>query len=108
MTTTVYGIKTCSSTRKALKSLELQKAKAIYHDFRVEGVPPRTLKEWIGALGWEALLNKRSDTWRALAAEEKTNLDAARAEALMLKYPTLIKRPVIVKGGKITLGVPQV
>ncbi|XAO72229.1 MAG: ArsC/Spx/MgsR family protein [Acetobacteraceae bacterium] len=51
------------------------------------------------------LLNRRGTTFRGLAEGEKAQLDAARARALMLKYPSLIKRPVLESGqGGMTVG----
>ena len=99
----VYGLKNCDTTRKAVKLFEKAGRPVEFHDIREE-LPPRTLKEWIKALGWEALLNRRSTTWRQLSDAEKTDLNAAKAEALMKKYPTLIKRPVVSKDKSLELG----
>ncbi|MEE8659863.1 hypothetical protein CGLAMM_00730 [Acetobacteraceae bacterium EV16G] len=50
-------------------------------------------------------MNRRGTTFRGLAEGEKAELDAARAKALMLKYPSLIKRPVLEHGtGDVTVG----
>ena len=39
-------------------------------------------------------INKRSKTWRELSAEEK-DYDANSARQLILKHPTLLKRPLL-------------
>ena len=48
---TVYGIKTCSTCRKAMKWLEAEGIDARFHDVRADGLDARRLDAWIGALG---------------------------------------------------------
>lgn len=91
---TVYGIKTCDTCRKAMKWLTAEGIEARFHDFRADGLDPKALDGWIGALGLDAVLNRRGTTWRKLPAERTENVDDAGARALMLEYPALIKRPV--------------
>jgi arsenate reductase (glutaredoxin) len=50
------------------------------------------------------VLNKSSTTWRELPDGEKTDVDAKKAVALLLVNPTLVKRPVLDLGGKLSLG----
>lgn len=91
---TVYGIKTCDTVRKALKWLDAQGIKHTFHDFRADGLTTDQVRHWVDALGWESVLNKRSTTWKQLPDDDKIDLDAARAVALMAAHPTLVKRPV--------------
>jgi arsenate reductase len=49
------------------------------------------------------LINKRSTTYRTLTEIEKDNVDYE----LILKYPTLIKRPVIIRDEKIMVGFSE-
>ena len=53
----------------------------------------------------EALLNRRSTTWRELPEAEKAGLDAAAAARLLERHPTLIKRPVIEAGDVLIVGL---
>ena len=62
------------------------------------------LDRWIGVLGWEALLNRRSTTWRALPAAAKEGLEPAGARRLLLDNPILVKRPVIALGDLLLVG----
>jgi Spx/MgsR family transcriptional regulator len=101
---TVYGLKACDTCRKALRWLEAAGMQARLHDLRADGLDEAMLSDWLETLGWEALLNRRSTTWRSLSAEERDPLDEARAKSLMLAHPTLVKRPVFDIGGIYRVG----
>ena len=91
----LYGLKTCDTCRKALKSLP----NATFVDVRAEGVPEAVLKSAHTRFG-AALLNTRSTTWRGL-----DDADRARNPLELLKdHPTLMKRPLIVDGDQMYLG----
>ncbi|MDE0649531.1 MAG: arsenate reductase [Gammaproteobacteria bacterium] len=100
---TVYGLKSCDACRKARKALADRGHR--FHDLREDGLDAAMLDRWIGAVGWEARLNRRSTTWRALDEAEKAELDAGRARGLMLAHPALVKRPVIDDGGAVRVGL---
>jgi Spx/MgsR family transcriptional regulator len=92
----VYGIVNCDTVKKARRWLDAEGIEHRFHDLRRDGLPPARLDAWIAALGWEALLNRKGTTWRALDAVQREAVnDAASARALMLGRPTLIRRPVI-------------
>jgi Spx/MgsR family transcriptional regulator len=97
---TVYGLKNCDTCRKAMKWLQAEGIDARLHDFRADGLDAADLDRWIGAAGIDTLLNKRGTTWRKLPASETENADDAKARALMLEHPALIKRPVFYLGGR--------
>ncbi|MDG2242981.1 MAG: arsenate reductase [Rhodospirillaceae bacterium] len=101
---TVVGIKSCDTCRKVLAWLASENLDHSYHDLRVDGLDSGQLARWFKACGWEALLNRRSATWRTLSDAEKSDLTAKKAEALMLAHPTLIKRPVFEVGGNVYIG----
>ena len=91
----IYGIKTCDSCKKALKALP----EAQFQDIRAEPLTRDQLALFLSEFG-DALLNTRSTTWRGLD-------EAARMAApidLLLSHPTLMKRPVITDGTRMTLG----
>ena len=100
---TVYGLRNCDACRRALKALAGTEHR--FHDLRADGLEPALLSRWVRELGWEALLNRRSTTWRGLAEDDRSGLDAARAEVLMLAHPTLVKRPVIDDGETVRIGL---
>ncbi|MHA6645940.1 ArsC family reductase [Mesorhizobium sp. A623] len=104
MSITLYGIPNCDTIKKARVWLEGHAVAYVFHDYRVQGLEPERLQQWIGKLGWEVLLNKASTTFRALPDSDKQNLDADKAKALMLAHPTMIKRPVLDLGDRILVG----
>lgn len=104
MTLTIYHLKTCDSCRKAIKAVKAAGHNPTLIDVRADGIPADKLQEIINSVGWEALLNTRSTTWRGLNDTDKADMNEGKAAALMRAHPTLIKRPVIDTGLKITLG----
>ena len=107
MMVTLYGISNCDTVRKARTWLEAHHVAYTYHDSRTDGLTPETLREWIDAIGWEQLLNRRSRSWKELPEDERTAIDEAKAQRLMLGNPTLIKRPVVIDGSRIITGFSE-
>ena len=103
MSLTVYHLKTCDTCRKAIKALRDSHTLNLV-DVRADGVPDAAIKDWISVVGYGAILNTRSTTWRGLSEGEKANIDADKALSLLSAHPTLIKRPVITDGDILTIG----
>ncbi|KUJ85596.1 arsenate reductase [Ruegeria marisrubri] len=91
----LFGLKTCDTCRKALKSLP----EAEFVDVRSDGVPEEVMQRALRLFG-QALLNTRSTTWRGLdpAERERSPLE------LLAENPTLMKRPLIESEGELYLG----
>ena len=104
---TIYGIASCDSCRSARRWFEQADRAAEFHDLRVDGCDRALLQRWVGAVGWEALLNRRSITWRKIPEVDRMGLTEAKAIRLMLDYPTLIRRPVIEQPGRVVVGVDE-
>lgn len=104
---TVYGIKNCDTVKKARKWLEAQGIDYQFHDFREDGLDKKELNNWVEQLGWEAIVNKRSTTWRNLSDKEKDISAKSQAIKLLLDNPTLIKRPVVVKNKTVLVGFKE-
>lgn len=100
----VFGLKNCDTCRKARKWLDAEGAEYSFHDVRADGLSAADLNSWVRALGWETLLNRRGTTWRGLPEDVKDGVDEAKATALMLEHPALVKRPVFDLGGQYILG----
>ena len=95
MTITLYGIRNCDTMKKARAWLDARGVAYAFHDYKVAGIDAATLGAWATSVGWEKLLNRAGTTFRALADADKADLDEAKAIALMVASPSLIKRPVL-------------
>jgi len=103
-TITLYGLGSCDTTRAARKWLAANGVVHSFHDVREDGLTRALVEGWVKALGWEKVLNKASTTWRELPEKEKASADGNKAVALLLAHPTLVKRPVLDRGGELLLG----
>jgi arsenate reductase (glutaredoxin) len=102
--TKIYGIKACDTMKKARDWLDKAGVAYAFHDYKTHGVERAHLEKWAKVVGWEVLLNKAGTTFRKLPDADKANIDAAKAIALMLAQPSMIKRPVLEHGDKIIVG----
>lgn len=101
----VYGIPNCGSVKKALQSLREQEVDVVFHDFKKHGINPQLLDEWMESSAQDLLLNRKGTTWRQLDDSLKSKADTPEGlKALLLEYPTLIKRPVVELDGSISVG----
>jgi len=105
--TTLVGIKNCDSVKKARKWLEGHGVAYTFHDLREQGLERAELEQWLDAVGWETLLNRRSTSWKQLSEAERSDVERDKALALMLANPTLIKRPVLINGKTIRAGFKE-
>lgn len=99
-----YGIPNCDTVRKARAWLDQRKIAYVFHDYKKEGADPARLNQWSDAAGWEALLNRRGTTFRALPDADKADIDRAKALRLMEAHPSLIKRPVVEHEAGVLVG----
>lgn len=101
---TMYGIANCDTIRKARRWLDENGIEYRFHDYRKDGIDTAQLQAWSAEFGWEKLLNRRGTTWRKLSDAEREGLNRERAIALLLKYPAMIKRPLLDTGSQRLLG----
>lgn len=105
MTVTIYGIKNCDTMKKARAWLDKQGVAYDFHDYKTAGIDRKRLEGWAKKVGWETLLNRAGTTFRKLPDADKEGIDAAKAIALMLAEPSMIKRPVLdLGGGRLLVG----
>jgi len=104
MKITLHGIKNCDTMKKARAWLEEAGIAHHFHDYKTAGITPAMLQAWVRKAGWEALLNRAGTTFRKLPEDQKQGLDEARAMALMLAQPSMIKRPVLTHGDGLIIG----
>lgn len=100
----LYGIKNCDTVKKARKWLDDNGIGYQFNDYRVDGLTAQQLQQFSVNLGWSSMLNRSSTSWRQLSKEQQADLDEAKALALMLEMPTLIKRPILDTGNQLLLG----
>ena len=106
MATTLYGITSCDTVKKARAWLAGHGVDYAFHDFRKQGVPADRLDAWMRTPAAAKLLNRQGTTWRKLDTSTQAGADnAAGARALMLAQPSVIKRPVVEwADGTVTVG----
>lgn len=100
----LYGIKNCDTMKKARLWLDDHGIEYAFHDYKASGVEEGALHQWVAQVGWETLLNRSGTTFRKLPENEKENLTERKAIALMLRQPSMIKRPVLAIGAKLIVG----
>ena len=96
----IYGIRNCDTVKKALKYLIYKDIPHQYIDLRIDSISEYEFTTMLDVIGLEVLINKRSTTFRSLTEYEKNNINYE----LVLKFPTLIKRPVLVQDKRIMVG----
>jgi arsenate reductase len=102
--TTIYGIKACDTMKKARAWLDERGVAYGFHDYKAAGIDAARLKRWTGEVGWETLLNRSGTTFRGLPEADKQGLDEAKAIALMVRQPSMIKRPVLETDNGLLVG----
>lgn len=109
MTLKLYGLSKCSTCQKAIDWLDEHKIKHSFSDVKDLPVTKDQVAAWSKALGgWEKMINKAGYTWRGLPPEKTTNLTEAKAVALAVDNPSLIRRPLIEhKDGSVTVGLSK-
>ena len=97
MTITIYGIKSCSTMKKAFTKLDELGVSYDFHDYKKQGIDKATLQHWVNQLGIDKVLNKRGTTWRKLTDEQKQAADnnVNNAIDLLVENTSMIKRPIV-------------
>ena len=95
----IYGLKNCDKCRLASKTLLNSGQEVSFIDVRSDGISLKLLENFYSIFGVE-LVNKRSTTWRSLSLSEQKQ-DPIE---LLIKYPALMKRPIISYNDKFELG----
>ena len=104
MTVTVFGIANCDTVKKARHWLDAAGVAYAFRDYKKAGIDAITLNRWADSVGWEPLLNRAGTTFRKLGDADKADIDRAKAIALMVANPSMIKRPVVEGTGPLLVG----
>ncbi len=102
----VYGIKNCSSMKKAFDLLSELGLTYEFHDYKKQGIDPDTVKIWLDQLGADVVLNKKGTTWRKLSPAEQDAALATEAGLIdaLTTQNSLIKRPIIASDHTFVVG----
>jgi arsenate reductase (glutaredoxin) len=95
MSITIFGIKNCDTMKKARTWLENAGILHAFHDYKVSAIDEKSLRRFCAALTWDKVLNRSGTTFRKLPEAEKADINEAKAIALMLALPSMIKRPIL-------------
>ena len=97
MTLTIYGIKSCSTMKKAFTKLDELGVSYNFHDYKKKGIDKETIQRWVDSLGIDKVLNKRGTTWRKLEDTQKQAAEANLDNAinLLVENTSMIKRPIV-------------
>lgn len=95
----LYGIPTCDTCKKALKALAAGGHDVTFRDIRATPLSDAERGELLAEFG-DALINRKSTTWRGLSDW----LRNSEADAQLAAHPTLMKRPVIRDATRWYLG----
>lgn len=104
MTVILHGIKNCDTMKKAVAWLDSHAVAYAFHDYKKVAPTKAQLEKWCRAAGWEKVLNRAGPTFRKLPDAAKENLSEAKAIALMLSNPSMIKRPILETGTRLEIG----
>lgn len=97
MTITIYGIKSCSTMKKAFNKLDELGVSYEFHDYKKQGIDRQSVQRWVDELGIDKVLSKRGTTWRKLDDSQKLAADASANHAikLLVENTSMIKRPMV-------------
>jgi arsenate reductase (glutaredoxin) len=96
----------CTTCEKAQKFMENRGYQIEYRDLWKHPLSVAELEKLIGPRDHTEFLNKRSEAYREknLAEKPPTRREAIR---MMANEPRLIRRPVVVAGGRVVVGFDE-
>jgi len=109
MTLKVYGLNKCSTCQKARTWLDENDLAHSFSDVKEVPLDSAQVSRWSSALGgWEKMINRAGYTWRGLSPADTANLTERKAVALVLRNPSLFRRPLIEHAdGSVTVGFSE-
>lgn len=105
----VFGLSKCSTCQKAMAWFDDNKIGYSFNDVKESPIDAAQVAKWSSALGgWEKVINRAGYTWRGLSPADTENLTEKKAVALVLRNPSLIRRPLIEHAdGSVTVGFSE-
>jgi len=93
----------CTTCRSAVAFLDARSVEFIRHDLAKERPPRELLARLVEQHGIEKVMNPRGRTFRERGIDPAALTKAAAVE-LMLEEPNLMRRPLLLAGGKAVFG----
>ncbi len=104
MNVIMYGIPNCDTIKKARKWLDEHQISYQFHDYRKQGLTLEQVNTFFSVLDWQQVVNKRGTTYRQLSSQQKDSLNEQTAAELLVTYPAMVKRPILLVDGQYYLG----
>ena len=95
----LYGISTCDTCKRALKTLTAAGRAVTFRDIRSQPLTEAEIARLVAEFG-DRIINRQSTTYRAFS----DFLKASDPEAQIAAQATVMKRPVIEHEGRFHLG----
>jgi len=100
----IYGIKNCDTVRKARRWLQDNNIEFTFQDIRAEPLAKKDWAQIVKHTDVSVLINTRGTSWRKLSDNEKDVSSQAKIIDLLQKHPTIMKRPLLIKGHEYHIG----
>jgi Spx/MgsR family transcriptional regulator len=97
---------TCTTCKKARKYLQRRGYQLYFRDLSKQRLSVTELEKLIGRRDYTDFLNTRNQLFRRKKMAEKPP-SKKEAIRLMAKEPNLIRRPVVVAGGRVVVGFDE-
>ncbi|MFB2538244.1 MULTISPECIES: Spx/MgsR family RNA polymerase-binding regulatory protein [unclassified Acinetobacter] len=102
----IYGIKNCSTMKKAFLYLEELGLSYEFHDYKKQGIDSDSILKWLEHIPQEKILNKQGTTWKKLSLEQQAYALENQTQWLetLQANPSMIKRPILMAGDTVLVG----
>ena len=109
MSITIYGIKNCSTMKKAFDKLTALGLEYEFFDYKKQAIDKTTLANWVKRAGIDKVLNTKGTTYRNLSDAQKAQIkqDVDAALDMMVAKPSMIKRPIVVSNNELIIGFDE-
>ena len=110
MSITIYGIKNCSTMKKAFDKLTMLGLDYEFFDYKKQVINKPTLANWVETVGIDKIMNTKGTTYRKLSDAQKAqmNQDVDAALDMMIAQPSIIKRPIVVSDNELIIGFDEI
>ena len=105
----IYGIKNCSTMKKAFDLLNELGLAYEFHDYKKQGIDAKTVKIWLDSKGQDVILNKKGTTWKKLSENEQQTALSSEEHLIetLMTHSSMIKRPVLQTAQGLIVGFDE-